>query len=483
MSVGVAARASAADERREASARERASAGVRRVKIACALALSVCFWFSVPYRPLVQGSEDLRQAAAQAAETNDGALSRQIALPLIAAIGAYMLWRLPRRGRLSGRLGQGVLLFCGWAALSVAWSESPSISAKRLVVFALDAFFAYALARTLSVMEMALWGFATSGAVALIALYVDAVQQGIFAPLDPEYRFAGVMQPNYQAMNLLVCILCGLTLLQYLPESARGVRRLIGVGLGVAAALMFLTRSRLSAAICLLLAAVTVVRWMRSRMAPQARALAVVAGLTIAVPVLIYAGGRNAGGAAQSVFMMGRPDVESTSSLSNRAPLWSELLESAEKRPLLGFGYGAFWTPERLQGISEDQGWIVPHAHNTYLDQVLSLGVVGALLYMAVLWSGCAVAWRRYLRRPEPAGLLAALLLTWIVLEGVAESVPLDPYLPTMLAYACLVKMCLAEGSEAESDAWLGDGQVIAEVAPHERVWLPELAGARTGDG
>ena len=195
------------------TAEDAAKARLRRIKIVCAVMLSVCFWFSVPYQTITQGPEDMSTVSSVSASTGEGALGRQIALPIIAAIGLYMLWRLPRRGQMGGSLRHVVMLFAGWAALSVMWSDSPATSAKRLVVFAMDAFFAYTVCRVFSVMEMALWGFVTTGAVALISLYVDAGMQRIFAPFDPDYRFAGVMQPNYQAMNLVVCILCGLTLL------------------------------------------------------------------------------------------------------------------------------------------------------------------------------------------------------------------------------------------------------------------------------
>jgi hypothetical protein len=51
-------------------------------------------------------------------------------------------------------------------------------------------------------------------------------------------------------------------------------------------------------------------------------------------------------------------------------------------------------------------------------------------------------------------------------LEGLAESVPIDPYLPTTLAYACIVKMCFAEGSETEQDTWLAPDQLLGGVTP-----------------
>ena len=464
--------------RRDAAGLAEASARVRRIKVVCAVALSVGFWYSVPYRTLVQGPEDLRQAAAMAASTNDGATERQIALPLMCAVAMYLLWRLPKRGRLGGPLGSAVLLFVSWVMLSMLWSESSAVTGKRLVVFAMDALLAYTLGRVFSVLEMALWGFCTTGAVALIAVYVDLVQQRIFSVFDPDYRFAGVMQPNYQAMNLVVCILCGSTVLLYRRHSARVMMPLLSAALG----LLYLTRSRLSAAVCLMLLAIVLTRFSREWMAPATQAMALLAGLAATVPVVIYFAGQNAGGTAQSVFMMGRSDTENTSSLSNRAPLWQELMESAAARPWLGYGYGAFWTAPRLNRVSLDQGWIVPHAHNTYLDEKLGLGTVGMLLYVVALWSAGLMAWQRYCAAASATALLPAILLTWLALTGLAESVPLDPYLPTMLGYACLVKMCLTPGSEAESDRGLEAGEIVGGVGPEPesgRVALPALKGAR----
>jgi exopolysaccharide production protein ExoQ len=49
------------------------------------------------------------------------------------------------------------------------------------------------------------------------------------------------------------------------------------------------------------------------------------------------------------------------------------------KRPLLGYGYQAFW--HGLQGESANlslaKGWIIPAAHDGFLDLWLGLGAVG----------------------------------------------------------------------------------------------------------
>ena len=460
MSVLLQQRAVMAERQREAIAVERESYRIRLAKIVCGLLLGVCFWYSVPYTMGFNVNPDPVQAAQHEAQAYEGNLSRQIALPIVTLIAIYMLWRLPKRGRFGGKLMLLPILYIGWALVSFLWSEDPVVTQKRLVVFAMNAFFAWVLARVFSVVEMALLGFVATGTVALISLYSDTIYQHTFAPLDPDYRFTGVMTANYQAMSLLVCIVCAATLAQRKPKWMVWIVPSIGTAL----VLMYLTRARLSALLCLVVGSVLVMKMARERIHAQARAMVLVAGLMVGVPVFIFLAGRSGAGAAQSAFMMGRTDTENTSNLSNRAPLWSELMESVRTRPWLGFGYEAFWTAARVERVSTDQGWVVPNAHDTYLDQMLSLGAVGAVLYAGMLWGAIFVAWRRYFRDRSEASLMPALLLTWLALTGVAESAPLDPYLPTILAYTCIAKMCMVEGSESESDRFQGKDKIIGGV-------------------
>jgi hypothetical protein len=46
--------------------------------------------------------------------------------------------------------------------------------------------------------------------------------------------------------------------------------------------------------------------------------------------------------------------------------------------------------------------------------------------------------------------------------------------LPSLLAYSCVVKMCLGEGTEAESDAWTAPDEVIAGLTPGSFAGMPE---------
>jgi len=474
MSVLTSTRLLAADQSSQDVALARESHRLRWNKILCGIALGVCFWFSVPYQfPYVE-VHDVKAATAIESAAYAGSISRQISMPILFCIGLYMLWRLPRRGNIRGRLMVLALLYVGWALLSVAWSADPSITGKRLIVFAIDAFLAFAIARTLSMMEMAMLGFFATAGVALIALYVETVKLAELAPFDPDYRFMGVTTANYMAMSLVVCVFCALTLLE--------LRRRWAIWLVpstlLALTLLALTRSRVSTAIVILMLAIMLHKLARDFLSPQVRGIVLFSVLAVAVPVVIYVVGQSGSNAARMAFMMGRNDTENTSNLSNRAPLWSELMESVERNPWLGFGYDAFWTPARVESISADQGWAVPHAHNTYLDQALSLGFLGAVLYATMVWSAVVLAWRRYRREDSAQSLMAAVLLTWLALEGLAESVPLDPYLPTLLAYACIAKMCMAEGSDATA---VEEIETVPE--PRQRVFATANSRALLLDG
>jgi O-antigen ligase len=447
MSVLNPMRAIAAEQLTQTTALGRESHKLRWNKIICGIALGICFWFSVPYQfPYVQ-ERDPKIAAAMESQAYAGSISRQISMPILFCVGLYMLWRLPRRGDMHGRLMVLTIMYLGWAVLSITWSTDPSITGKRLIVFAIDAFMAFVIARKLSMIEMAVLGFFSTAGVALIALYVETIKLAELAPLDPDYRFMGVTTANYMAMSLVVCIFCALTLLEHRRRWAAWLVPSIILALS----LLVLTRSRLSTIIVILLMAIMLHKIARDFLSPHVRAMVVIAVLAVVIPSGIYFVGRSGSGAAQIAFMMGRNDTQNTANLSNRAPLWGELMESVERSPWLGVGYDAFWTPARVESISADQGWTVPHAHNTYLDQALSIGVFGALLYVAMVWSAVFIAWGRYRAGSTATSLLAAVLLTWLAFEGLAESVPLDPYLPTLLAYACIAKMCMTEKSEAET--------------------------------
>lgn len=67
--------------------------------------------------------------------------------------------------------------------------------------------------------------------------------------------------------------------------------------------------------------------------------------------------------------------------LTGRTNIWAGVLYEIHKRPLLGYGYGAVWDDKTGWGpvywITKIAGFRAAHAHNSWLEQWLGMGVVG----------------------------------------------------------------------------------------------------------
>ncbi|PSB21078.1 hypothetical protein C7B76_05425 [filamentous cyanobacterium CCP2] len=68
--------------------------------------------------------------------------------------------------------------------------------------------------------------------------------------------------------------------------------------------------------------------------------------------------------------------------LNGRAQVWEYLLEQIAKRPLLGFGYEAFWNdPEQVALGNRFVAWFPSHAHSGFIDLLLHFGFPGLILF------------------------------------------------------------------------------------------------------
>ena len=72
--------------------------------------------------------------------------------------------------------------------------------------------------------------------------------------------------------------------------------------------------------------------------------------------------------------------------LTGRTGIWSAVLDSIAKRPLLGYGYQAFWLG--LEGESYRiilaVSWVLAQAQNGFLDVMLEMGTVGLAIVLLV---------------------------------------------------------------------------------------------------
>jgi exopolysaccharide production protein ExoQ len=103
-------------------------------------------------------------------------------------------------------------------------------------------------------------------------------------------------------------------------------------------------------------------------------------GAVIVFGILVFFGVQSIAGVLESaVGLLGR-DMTFT----DRVPLWNVLMEFVLQSPLIGYGYGGFWTPDRARAVAA-QTIAVTEAHNGYLEILLAGGLIGIVLFALVL--------------------------------------------------------------------------------------------------
>jgi O-antigen ligase len=159
---------------------------------------------------------------------------------------------------------------------------------------------------------------------------------------------------------------------------------------------------------------------------PQAGLLALVilfVGFGASAPFL---GGSNVATFSSS---LGRDNT-----LTGRTDVWMALLPAMEQHPLLGYGFGSFWT-DATRELYE-----IPTAHNGYLDILLELGEAGLALYLVWLLS-CARQLHRALDHDyEWASLAICFLLMGLVYNATESALnSLTEQMTAVVALASLI--------------------------------------------
>lgn len=98
--------------------------------------------------------------------------------------------------------------------------------------------------------------------------------------------------------------------------------------------------------------------------------------------LLLVFGGTQLQRELQSIATLGRS--EGVTTLTGRLPLWEELWQESSEHRLLGYGYGAYFTTDRVRHLSRTLKWFPGHAHSVYFHTLLDLGIVGVLVVVGL---------------------------------------------------------------------------------------------------
>jgi exopolysaccharide production protein ExoQ len=151
--------------------------------------------------------------------------------------------------------------------------------------------------------------------------------------------------------------------------------------IGIAGVLTALSRS-VSAMIYLALMVGVTKAWSMVLLPPRLRSLIIACVLGTAAVTTCFIGANF----SEITTMMGKD-----SHLTGRSDLWSNALLAIADRPLLGYGFQAFWGVDSgpARTVRQAAGWEdAPHAHNGYIDLTLSIGLVGLMSYLTSVASG-----------------------------------------------------------------------------------------------
>jgi O-antigen ligase len=160
--------------------------------------------------------------------------------------------------------------------------------------------------------------------------------------------------------------------------------------------------------------------------------------------------------------------------LTGRYRIWVLSTQFIAQRPWLGYGYGAFWRHDGLPANEfwDIEKWLVPHAHNGWLELGLELGIVGmagiTLLFLDGFYRGLRIL-------TAPQSRHAVLILTLIVAVLVENLTEFEIFRPNGILWVLFVTAFVAAGR----DVMLYRAAVPPARRPFSALAAPALRAGR----
>jgi exopolysaccharide production protein ExoQ len=119
--------------------------------------------------------------------------------------------------------------------------------------------------------------------------------------------------------------------------------------------------------------------------------------------------------------------------LTGRTELWSYLLNDIGQKPMLGWGFRAFWSGQNpaVWEIQTVIGWVAASAHNGLLEMLLEVGIMGSALFLLLWARNVMLALQCINTSAKELAVTSLLLYGGILLVGITEPVLMDPVIFT----------------------------------------------------
>jgi O-antigen ligase len=360
-------------------------------------------------------SIDYDQVSDLVAEAGSSSMLREFSFLAISMLGVVLLLKPARdRSEMNSRLLVGCLLMCTLMSASCIWAEDSFQSFKRSLVPALMLIAALGITKHWRARELLMFTAITSASFLLLGIAAECAQ-GTFS-ISGAHRFAGTQHPNTQGINCAILSLASLALYLESRQSRVGRGRLFWLLLAVIGmGFLLLTRSR--TATVAFGAALAVFTLQGATPAKKLLCCGVLLQLAAILGVLWYASDSQDG--FLSAVKMGREqDTADITTLTGRIPIWGAVLGAVSERPLLGYGYGGFWTPRRVEQFSSMFDWTFMHSHSAYLETLLNVGIAGLLLGLIVVIGTLVSASRSFRISGDQGYHFISALLVFAMVHG-----------------------------------------------------------------
>lgn len=200
----------------------------------------------------------------------------------------------------------------------------------------------------------------------------------------------------------------------------------------IAAITLYLTRS---GTVTLALVAIGVtalaIVLIRTRRSARTRAISYATFLAVAVAAVV------SGIALRDhIFLL----LSKSDDLTGRTEIWQSVTTLAQQRSGFGWGWVSVWMPwaEPFAGLADRNGVVQVQAHDVWLDLWLQLGVVGVVVFGALVLSTTVRAWSFATDRPQRAAGVELpytagsvgpiLIMIALIIQSIPESRMLGEY-------------------------------------------------------
>jgi len=354
---------------------------------------------------------------------------------LAVGLGATLLLFLRRDGLLGHyarmwRHQPVLLLFSAFALLSLVWSVSPAASVYKWTVFALATLVGSYLGfrnSSRGLLEVLFWYGAIVMILSTATALIIPVAGRMFPPIDNAWR--GVFW-HKNHLGTLAALLSLVYLYRVEDDIHHSRPALLVDAFFYLLSILIVWLSRSATGLLVLLAgnSLSALAYLWHRMRSRLRwphygvALALGVGALAAVAVR----------SRDLLALLGKD-----ATLTGRVPMWQSVLtDFVSKRPVVGYGMGAFWNSvSNRVGVQQAAGWGWPVAigDNGWLDVLLNLGGVGLVVFVLLL-----------------------LVLLYRGIERLRQGSEHADSLPLVfLVSACLANVAFSLFFETESGVWL----------------------------